>query len=265
MKNLEFDEKNILRTFTMKGNESIIYLYNDQENYKNNVLLKYFRNKDTEDEIEKFFLMTLDYNDFIHDSGLIIDEASLENKRKKIELIPNIKELNDEVKILDCIYKNNEFKGYTMELEDMKPIDMFSSKRKKIKWLKLLKEKIQLLNSCGIYIGDCNQNNFLVSKDGKTIKLCDLDNLRIGNLDFDSRHNFVNKFENKCKKKEYIDSYCFNMFTISFLAKVVNDIYYIENCNIPNFLNTKENRNIYDSMINLDDSYQYKFLIDNIK
>ena len=258
MNKIEFDEKKILYPFNTSGKESIIYLYNDKD-----TLLKYFRNAHIEYEIKKYYLKLSDYTNYTLNSGFVIADEDLKNKEKKIKLISNLRELKDEIEILDLVYNDGNFKGYTMKKENMIPIDIFSSKKKKIRWLKLIKEKILLLNSNNIYIGDFNLKNFLTSKSCTEIKLCDLDNLRINELDFDTKHGFVQIFEKKCSKKEYIDSYCFNLFTITFMQRTINHISYVNN--LPYILNTKENNEIFESMMHLDNSYEYKFLIDNLK
>ena len=69
-----------------------------------------------------------------------------------------------------------------------------------------------------------------------------------------------------CNKIENIDSYCFNLFTISMLTKYRNS-YVLDNLSeklLPIELNNKKNKEIIESMINLDNNYEKKYLLDNL-
>ena len=265
MEKIQFNKDNIVYPFDVEGKESIIYLYRDLNVYGQDVLLKYFRDTNTEQIINDLYKQTFDWESYIKYTGRIISDKTLENKRKKLEIIPSIPELSDEVNILDSIYCNDSFKGYTMDKEYLKPIPDDMKKKKRIQYLKILREKIRKLNECGIYIGDFNSKNFLASDDLSIVKLCDLDNMKYGDLDFDTKHIFIQYYETKNINKEFIDSFCFNMYTIALLNDIAYDISDILNSGLPKVLNSKENRDIFDSMFYLDSSYQYKFLIDNLR
>lgn len=244
-----------------KGVESIIYLYD------NNTLLKYFRDEETEKLIEDLYKKYGDLDWYTTNRGKVIDKKALINKRKKLNIIKELDCLKNEIKLYDLAYKDDEFKGYTMEKSDYKPINVYERKSKKINYLKLIREKIRFLNDNGIFICDFKTDNFLVSKDGKNIKLCDLDNLYLKdfNLKCNTEHRFTQNFNKYCNKKEYVDSYCFNLFTIAYLNKIAHEALDIKSERLPHILNTKENRDIIDSIINLDDSYQPRYLIDNLR
>lgn len=243
---IEFNKEKIIRPFD-KGVESVIYYYDKDDKI---VLLKKFN-----DEIK------------LSDKTIKIDSDVLCNKEKKIEFIESSELFKDEVTILDKVYEEGNFKAYTMEKSELRETDCFMNRKNKIKILKLLKEKIETFNSNGIFLGDIQARNILSSKDSSKIELCDLDNFRIGNLDFDTKSLFVNEFERKCSNKELVDCYSFNLFTICFLSKVFSPyVYgYLQYKGLPRILNTKENRDIVDSMLHLDNSYQKRYLIDNIK
>ena len=269
MKKFNINDSNKEYIFNDNGVESIIFYY-DYDKIK---LLKYYRN----DEINKTQTIRDLSNSMIETPRKVISFPieNLPNKEKKIKLIEEKKSLIDEVKILGPAYENEEFKGYIMIREFLKYLDylpknfkdIFTIKRKKIAYLKLIREKIEKLNDDGIFIGDFNEKNFLTDKNVSLVKLCDLDNFKIDELDFDTKHKFVQKFENSSAKADYIDSYCFNLFTISYLLKIdmpyLSD--YLSNYKLPKFLDNKKNREILDSMIHLDSSYQKKYLIDNMK
>ena len=244
-----------------KGVEGIVYSYDE------NILLKYFRDEELETQIDNLFNKYGDLDWYNTNKGKVIDKNTLENKRKKLEIIKDLKCLSNEVKLLDLAYKDDEFKGYTMEKLQYKPIDIHERKSKKINYLKMIREKIRLLNENGIYICDFKADNFLVSKDGKDIKLCDLDNLYLKdfNLKNDTEHRFTQYFNKNCNKKEYVDSFCFNLFTLAYLKKIAHEALDPRLDKLPWALNTKENRDIMDSIINLDNSYEPRYLIDNLR
>ena len=246
MNTIEFNKEKIIRPFD-KGVESVIYYYDKDGKI---VLMKKFN-----DEIK------------LSDQTLKIDSDVLNNKENKIEFIESSKLFKDEVTILDKVYEEGNFKAYTMEKSELRETDCFMKRKNKIKILKLLKEKIEKFNSEGIFIGDIQSRNILTTKDSSKIELCDLDNFRIGNFDFDTKSLFVNEFEKKCSNSELIDCYAFNLFTVCFLSKVFSPYVYshLQDKGLPRILNTKENRDILDSMLHLDNSYQKKYLIDNIR
>lgn len=242
MRKIELKDGSIDKEFGF-GYESTIYYYNDDSNYDHVVLFKKF-------------------NDLNHDNP-----EFLKNKENKLLLIPQIDELKDDVKVLDLVYKEGKLVGYTMEKSSNTPIDMFDKRKNKIRFLKILRAKIEILNQQDIYIGDFNEKNFLTSDEKDIIELCDLDNLRIGKYDFDVMDNVQKKFMNRCGNISLIDSYCFNIFTISFLGKF--DMAYLFNHldwnHFPKILYCEENEQLFQSMICLNNEYERKFLIDKIK
>ncbi len=248
MKKINFDKGKVIKVFNKTGVESTIYLYELDGKI---VLLKRFK-----DEIK------------FHDRVIITSENILENKEKKIELIENKMCLKDEVKILASAYEDGKFIGYFMEFDDsyLKTVDQFLKRKNKIKILKQLRKKIEEFNSNNIFIGDMKLDNILLSSD-YDIKLCDLDNFKIDNLDFDIQSVIMKHFNKRCSKTEYIDSYVFNLFTISLIENIYMPYIfdYLSSEKLPHIINTKENKDVLDSIINLDSTYERKFLIDNIR
>lgn len=246
MKSIQIDKNRILKKFD-KGIESVIYYYDDNGSI---VLLKYFNDEIKTDEII-----------------IPITKETLLNKEKKIEIIKSSPLFKNEVKLLDKAYEQDNFKGYTLEKSEHGASSCFQKTKVKIKILKELRNKIEMFNQNGIFLGDIHEGNILTNKDGSIIQLCDLDNLRIGDFDFDIGSNAVNQFNKKCSNKDLIDCYSFNLFTLCFLEKIYGPhiLGYLKDNGLPRILNTKENREIADSILNLDNSYQKKYLIDNIK
>ena len=281
MQNIPIYPRNIISEFK-SGVESVVYYYEDKEYYDSPVLLKKYRSS----------RYLKDYR------GIILDSNVLENKYNKIVIITSSSCLKDEVKILDAGFIDGEFKCYTMKKSDLSPINIkyFTyndengkpnfyikyvdkngkslSLSEKIKYLKLLREKIELLNRNDVYIGDYNCDNFLVSSDFSQMQLCDLDNLKVGSHDFDLKHKFVEYYESKfCngqkRIEEYdgLDSYCFNLFTIAFLSdKKNNEVFSnIDNIKLPEVLQKFPNEEILESVKHLDKTYKPRYFIDSIK
>lgn len=241
-----------------------LFLYDDNTNYDNTVVLKQFK---AIDEIRNELMIIkkeLGFKDTTIDKIMVKDDY-LKTKEEKMKTIKTLKCLNEGLKIYDTVYKDDNFIGYTMENKNLEHLNVFDKKRNRIKYLKLIREKIKLLNSIGIFIGNFDEKNFLI--DDNDILISNLDNLRIGKFDIDKKDSICKRFEYCCSKKKNIDSYCFNIFTLSFLTNI-DSLFLMNNIKdfyLPYSLNTKENRNILDSMKNLDDSYQPKYIIDNMR
>ena len=111
-----------------------------------------------------------------------------------------------------------------------------------------------------VYIGDISENNIFVTENG--IKLCDLDNIRIGNLDFDIKNCFQKEYLRKYKCIENIDKYTFNLFTIGYLSKIVSVFVdsYLKEEKLPKPINSKRNLELIK-----DKNYTEDYFIDNLK
>lgn len=266
MKNIQLKDTDKQYLFSDRGAESVIYLYGDNKE----VLLKYFRDEDENKAQVKRDMIDGE----IPRKTLIISKEDLKIKEKKVHIIPNKKSLEDEVQVLDAIYNGKDFKGYTMKREHLKYMDVlpgslkehFTIRKRKIAYLKLIRDKIEKLNADGIFIGDFNEKNFLTDKDVSIVKLCDLDNLKINDLSWDTEHKFVQTYKKSDANIDYVDSYAFNLFTLAFLNKIDLgwfNLYDVKS--LPKELNTKENEEILESLKNLNSSYQPKYLIDNLR
>lgn len=257
MQKIIFNKNNIIKLFNY-GIESEVFLYYDNDKVVALKLFnKYFELRSNEDKI-------LNKN---QDLLSPITNEILENKRKKLELIYNNDLFKDEVQIKKLVFdKNDNFIGYTMKFENLKTSNNCMKKKYKIEQLKKLKEKIIKLNENGIYYGDFNKKNLLVNKNN--IMLCDLDNIRIVDLDFDLKSVHVKEYEKVCKNIKYIDNYCFNLFTISYLYNIYYPyiLEYLYQNSLPFRLNTKKNKDIYNKIIRLKNNYnETEFFIDNMK
>ena len=239
MKRIELNRNNIIKKID-EGMESVIYIYKDGSNICCIKLLKKYIELPTQ-KIE-------------------IPEETFENKRKKIEIINNDPLFSDEVRPISLVYENGMFLGYTMELENYKTAEVFDSRKKKIEILRKYKEKIEKFNEHGIYIGDIRENNIFVTENG--IKLCDLDNIKIGNLDFDIKNCFQKEYLRKYEGIENIDKYTFNLFTICYLSKTVSVFVnsYLKKGKLPRPINSNRNYELIK-----DKNYTEDYFIDNLK
>lgn len=243
MNKIELNKNNIIGKYD-EGAESIIYYYK-YGNYI--VLLKYLKT-----EI------------YFNGSRKSISSNIIENKRKKIDIIANSDIFKDEIQILDLVYENGIFIGYTMKISNLKCADINLPLKEKINILRLLRDKVEMLNKNDIYIGDFKRENILVGKG--YIKLCDLDNIKINGYDFDLKSSFEIEFEKSCSNMKNSDNYCFNMFTISYIGNIYAPYvkYYIKYEGLPKKLDNKKNRKILNSLISVNDDYKKQYLIDNI-
>ena len=251
MNKIIFNKDNIIKKID-EGREAFIFLYKTNAGL---VALKFFKK-----EIEDPF-----------GNKTIVTKETMDNKEKKIRIIPEIEEFSNDVKIYDLVYDEyGNFVGYTMEIDFYKSLNIYRSSHnidEKIDLLKRLRDRDERLNEQGIYIGDFNPSNFGIIENG--IKLFDLDNYRIGEYDFDFKDTFVSKFEKHSSQKENVDNYCFNYLTLYYLMNLVavlkNVNNEVEKKGLPKRIRTDENNELYESLKNINDDYKKRYLIDNIR
>ena len=277
MREIKINPHNFKGKFN-EGLESVIYNYQDDNLYDKEVLYKRYR------AVE-----------YIRGFNSSVSDNMYQNKKEKILMIPHLKCFSDEVKILDIGIENNKPLGYTLNKSHLKPItakyEIFKDEKgnevekliyyrpdrkemslsDKIKYLKMLKDKVVKFNDSDVYIGDFNYENFLVNNSLDAMKLCDLDNLKIWSHDFDNKTASVKKYEEVCLKNDYrenniegLDSFCLNVFTIALLSNEPNFIILrnLDKIELPNILDDYPNRDILDDMKHLDKTYKPRFLVD---
>lgn len=178
------------------GSEGTVYLYNDNGR---EVALKIFH----------------------------IDDKSLnnDNKEEKLMILKHEEYLQDDITLLNRMYFNGKFIGYTSRYEPYRPLSFLIPKKQKIEFLTRLKEKFEALNSHGIYIGDFNQANIALI-DNK-LKLYDVDNFRVGNLDFNIHDIIMESYISRSKDPKEIDYYCYNYFGLGLMASTEPDSIYL--------------------------------------
>ena len=243
MKKITLDEKKIIGKIS-EGLESNIYLYKD------------------ESDIVVFKEIKIEMETKNHKT-ILTPEDTFKNKEKKIQILHDNPALKDEIKILKLVYNNDGlFIGYTMELDYCKTLCRFytSKKSKKIELLEKLKEKIIRLNEEGIYIGDYNPNNFGVKNN--EIVLYDLDNFYVQGNTFDITGDIIDSYFKKRDDIDDIDTYAFNLFTIAFYLKRTNPTIcnYLKEKGLPSLFKTKDNKELLQDVLNIDNLKKRYFL-----
>lgn len=238
MKNFKIEPRNMLREFrTEEDSKIFIYNLNGEE-----VLLKLFKTT---------------------------DEKELESKRKKIEIMSENKAINDEMGNIGNAIFDGKIVGYFMpiDVEYVRPISEFDRRKDKIVVLKRLKEKVEKLNENGVFIGDFDKNDILINYSKDNILLFNLDKCKIDDMDFDKKSKNIDRFNSKCKNQENIDSYTLNLFTIELLERIYPPyvVNYLISNELPKYLDTEKNRSIVRKMTSLNDSYQKRYLIDDVR
>lgn len=197
------------------------------------------------------------------------DELLLNNKLNKLEFITSSGIFNNEVEILGAAIEDGKFVGYFMKYDPnyIKPINIGLDLNTKINLLRILREKIEILNSYNIFILDFNGGNFLMNNNANNIKLCDLDNFQIGNMKANLISDVAQDYLNSENNDMYVDNYCFNLYTLSLISGIIMPYIfdYIHSGKIPKCLDTKENREFIKTLRLYSNKYQKGYLIDNIK
>ena len=246
MKKVQFDKNNIIKKID-EGSESIIYSYKNQDG--TGVAIKIFKDK---------FVTPTKTVDIPYETFL--------NKERKLLLLNQSELIDEDTKPIDLIYDEDKFIGYSMPLDYSEDFDYSWSKKDKEELLIQLKDKINLLNENGIYIGDFNISNFRRRKDG-SIKLMDIDNFSIGGLPFDRDNSFVLDYKAACTNMKNVDNYSFNYFSLSFyIGQTPNTIKgHLKTHGLPRKFNTEDNKQLLIDLENINDDYEPRFIVDSKK
>lgn len=237
-----------------KGISSEVYEYQDEKG--NDVALKYFRRK-----------IKIWKNG--EPTEIDFDEAMQKNKEDKLQLLDKDICMWDEPKLFDLLYDDNlGLVGYTMEYSDLPTMEdfIYKSRSFKLKLLKELRKRIDELNRNGIYVGDfMSGDNFLVTDNGE-IRFLDVDNFNVHSLDFDLYNPYVDSYNDRNKKIDNVDNFCFNFFTIAYYERVtMSRLYlYLKEVGLPSKFVTDENKQLLYDMLNKR-NYKKRYLLDNTK
>lgn len=197
------------------------------------------------------------------------DASLLNNKFNKLEFITSTGIFNNEAEVLGAAIEDGKFVGYFMKYDPnyIKPINIGLDLNTKIHLLRILRGKIEILNSYNIFILDFNGGNFLMNNSANNINLCDLDNFQIGNMKSDLISDVAQDYLNSENDARYVDNYCFNLYTLSLISGIIMPYIfdYIHSGKIPKCLDTKENIEFIKTLRLYGNKYQKGYLIDNIK
>lgn len=208
-------------------------------------------------------------DDFLKDPKDLKEiEKARDNKLQKVRLLYSLDNFNNDVKVLSTISVDGNFIGYEMtyNLDDISLLMAPLTTKEKIRYLKLVKDKLLYFENYGIVYSDIKSDNILVNDKKKTISFCDLDNIQIGNYPIDIKDEIVDNFIlNYGKLDEKIHSYMHNLLTLKELFNIDGNYYevlnYLENGNVSNFLNEDGNR-ITKELVKVDNRYSGKYVID---
>ena len=143
-----------------------------------------------------------------------------ENKERKISHLFQL-DLNNLVKPLRTISYKGQIIGYEMSYDqcDISLEKLVLPRKELIEVLKKSKDALITLSKKDITYGDVTENNILYNPKSRTIKFCDVDNIRIGNLPIDIRGFSLNKYYYATGIiDEKADAYMHNLLTIRSLA-----------------------------------------------
>ena len=185
------------------------------------------------------------------------------NKLKKIELVHSreIDKIVTKPQCLVCV--DGKINGYSMEydqndqnLESLKTL----TPSEKLEYLKKLRDIIETLHKHNIIIGDLKATNILVNEGN--IKICDIDNFKVDDLDPDILNLYSKQYFRKYKKMdEGLDIFSFNILTILFLIDGAADelLNYIMK---GSYTHNEYLRNIIEILLN-DKEYTESYIIDD--
>ena len=156
---------------------------------------------------------------YLHEDSLmkIFYDKVTDNKLAKIEILSKIDE--DIIKPKSIVLDRDGIPfGYTMDYKkDYKKIDMSKySESHRIEYLKLLKEKLDILHKHDIVFADIKSSNILVN--GNSMYLCDLDNTKIGKHKIDILNAATKPYTQAVTSiDETLDNYMYNVYVLKML------------------------------------------------
>lgn len=196
------------------------------------------------------------------------DKDILINKQNKVEILNSLN-ISD---IKALVEQKGLFRGFIMEKKDgfssLEEKLYKVSRRQKMKDLRDIKAKLDELHKNGIILGDLTLRNIISDK--QDLYLCNLDNCCIGKYGFDYPNfnqqrylSIVSEIDDK------LDNYMFNLLTIIYLEKVVEQgiLHYITNERPRFMMDTRRNEGILEDMVYLKEENKDNIglLIDNMR
>lgn len=189
----------------------------------------------------------------------------LENKEKKIKLLYKKPLDSNILKPIKTVSNNDRIIGYTQQLvlphSTFDDIKVSANKKNKLEYLKKAKYLIENLHDNDIIHGDIRSFNLLVQHN--VVKLCDIDNCIIEDLNYDVQGSFADIYKNGVGTiDKYIDVFSHNIVTVAVLRKLLDHVVY-------DYIKKAVSINsdiatIYNEMLNLSENYSGEYLIDKI-
>ena len=147
--------------------------------YDNDTIFKYFKNNGQSPE---------EWNELLTNKGQKITKMS------EFDMPENY--------FKAFVFQNGKLIGYTMEnifKEGYKPTSKldYKTKDKKLKVLEIERKVIDGLNNIGIIYGDIEQSNFLYNPSNGRMILLNIDNVRLKDMDFDSKNMYMSFYLRK--------------------------------------------------------------------
>lgn len=197
------------------------------------------------------------------------DVDILKKKRKKIELFKEIEDKFD-ITISGIVEKNGLTRGYIIKKNlNYTPITspINDKRKKKIEILKNLDKYLKLLHENNIYYGDITYQNLEKGINNDKIRINNIDDISINGYSFDEDTPEMKRYISNFGIDEKLDTYIFNLFTISYITCVPTEIlfFYLRDNRLPFSFDSKENRKILDAMYDFDTNKDIEPIIEHIK
>ncbi len=143
------------------------------------------------------------------------------NKRAKIESLYDLPELLYSVRPVSILEVTDQFVGYEMtcDREEYTLADSLLSKDDKLVYLHQIKNTLAYYKTLGITYGDVRGDNILINPIRKTIRFCDMDNIKLGAYPIDVMTDVLAEYlEKRGSIDETADIFMFNLLTLEQLA-----------------------------------------------
>lgn len=197
-------------------------------------------------------------------------EQMRQNKLKKIQILGNMHQLKNDLKVTRTISHEGIFMGYEMVSSfpqfplDTNPLYVENL----IPYLKRLRDILEDYHKHGIVFGDVKANNVLQNQEFDIVSFCDVDNIQVGNLPIDLPNFCIQRFQQEDGLiPEAVDHYMFNLLTLSELfygSKFYRDVEEkIKRGDFPTGL-TKESYKILTKMAECKNTCPTGYIIDNL-
>ena len=210
------------------------------------------------------------YKIYFYGIDLSPNEKLLENKKKKLVTIYNMGNLKNSIQMLSTISCKGKLVGYEMSYnkKDKTLSNIYLTIEEKLSCLQQVRKVLEYYESQGIIYGDIKPDNILVNLQTKSIKFCDIDNIKIGQYSMDNMPRALCEYiEHGGILDNKVHAYMHNLLTLEQLSysnvsstEILNNI---SNDRISQYI-TKQGREIIKSMLE-PASFTGEYVIEYIK